>query len=203
MPLIVVDPSSRFTGDIDVPRQGLTSSVDILPLLVSLGHGGRRDWLVGDLGRIYRERHDLLPMLRSSQAPGRQYVLLASDEGVQGYLNFNSSPTHLFGVRPPELKFGLYANWKNGTAEIADDGTLETELYDLKYDLRIPALKQALLTNLIPNVLRAPLPGALGVAQDASKYAYLIYDALLQNVRPPGSSGGVNLQAQLPFGQDF
>ena len=215
VPLIVVDPSGRFTGDIDTPRQGLTSSVDILPLLVSLGHGGGRDWLSGDLGRIYAERHDLLPMLRSSQAPGRQYVLLASDEGVPGYYNFNHSPTHLVGVRTPELKFGLYANWRNPTAQIADDSTLETELYDystarglaeldnLKGDPRIPELKQALLANLIPNVLRAPLPGALRVAQTASRDAYLAYDALIRNVPAPGSSGGADLRAQLPFGQDF
>ena len=39
MPLIIVDPSGRFTGEIDTPRQGLTSSVDVLPLLTSLGHG--------------------------------------------------------------------------------------------------------------------------------------------------------------------
>ena len=215
VPLVVVDPSGRFTGDIDVPRQGLTSSVDVLPLLVSLGHGGRRDWLAGDLGRIYNERHDLLPMLRSSKAAGRQYVLMASDEGVQGYLNYNNSPTHIVGVRTPELKFGLYAKWRPSTAHIANDETLETEFYDystgpgraetdnLRYDLRIPALKQSLLKNLIPDVLRAPLPGALGAAQEVSKYAYIAYETLLQNVSPPGSSGGVDLQPQLPFGRDF
>ncbi len=215
VPLIVVDPSGRFTGDIDVPRQGLTSSVDVLPLLVSLGHGGGRGWLSGDLGRIYGERHDLLPMLRSSQAPGRRYVLLASDEGVPGYFNFNGSPTHLVGVRTPELKFGLYTNWRDSTAQIADDGTLETELYDystaagraeldnLKGDPRIPELKQALLENVVPNVLRAPLPAAFGVAQTASRYAYLAYDAIIRNVPAPGSSGGIDLRAQLPFGQDF
>ena len=56
-------------------------------------------------------------------------------------------------MRTPELKFGLYANWRDGTAQIVDDGTLETELYDyltargraeldnLKGDLRVPELK--------------------------------------------------------------
>jgi hypothetical protein len=40
-------------------------------------------------------------------------------------------------------------------------------------DPRIQALKQSLLGNLIPDVLRAPLPGALRVAQTASRVAYL------------------------------
>lgn len=217
VPLIVVDPSGRFTGDIDAPRQGLTSSVDVLPLLASLGRRGSRDWLTGNLRRIYAERHDLLPMLRSSQAPGRQYVLLATDESVPGYYEFNGSPTHIVGVRTQELKFGLYANWQGATAQIADDGTLESELYDystdagraeldnLKGDPRIPALKQALLADMIPNVLRAPLPGVLGAAQAASKYAYLAYDAVIRNIQAPSCNGGSteDLAALLPFGQDF
>lgn len=66
-----------------------------------------------------------------------------------------------------------------------------------------PALKHELLQELISNVLRAPLPGLLGAAQTASKYAYLAYDAIIWNVPPPGSSGGRNLRALLPFGQDF
>jgi hypothetical protein len=75
-------------------------------------------------------------------------------------------------------------------------------------DPRIQALKQSLLGNLIPDVLRAPLPGALRVAQTASRVAYLAYDALLQNLQnnscggnSPSSTG--DLPAQLPFGKDF
>ncbi len=217
VPLIVVDPSGRHTGDVDVLRQGLTSSVDLLPLLVSIGYGGR-SWLTGNLGQIYGERHDLLAMLRSAQAPGRQYVLLATDEAVPSYYNFNDSPTHLVGVRTQGLKLGVYANWQRGTAQIADDSTLETEFYDyatpagqaeldnLQHDQRIPALKQALLTDIIPNVLRAPLPGLLGAAQIVSRDAYLVYDAVLRRAKPQGSSGDASaaeILASLPFGQDF
>ncbi len=214
VPLIVVDPSGRFTGDIDTPRQGLTSSVDVLPLLVSLGLGGSRTWLSGDLDLIYGKRHDLLPMLQSSQAPGRQYVLLATDEAPPGYLNFNGSPAHLVGIRTQEMKFGIYANWVGPTSQIANDQTLETELYDystsggaaeldnLKDDPRIPALRQSLVNDIIPSELRAPLPGALGVAQDLSRIAYLTYDTLLRNLPTPGSSS-TDLRSVLPFGVDF
>ncbi len=190
-------------------------------MLVSLGHGGGRDWLRGNLGQIYAERHDLLPMLRSSQAAGRDYVLLATDESAPGYYNFNSAPPHIVGMRTQELKFGLYANWLGATAQIADDGTLETELYDYSTpagqaeldnistsnpsDPRIPALEQSLLGNLIPNVLRAPLPGLLGAAQTASRAAYLAYDALLRNIpnNSCGGSGADDISKLLPFGRDF
>ncbi len=64
-----------FTSDIATPRQGLTSSVDVLPLLVSLGYGGSRSWLTGNLGQIYAERHDLLPMLRVARQLGWPVVL--------------------------------------------------------------------------------------------------------------------------------
>ena len=122
---------------------------------------------------------------------------------------------HLVGVRTQELKFGLYANWQGVTAQIAADSTLETELYDYstakgqaelhnrKNDPRIPALKQLLLGDLIPNVLRAPLPGALGAAQTLSKVAYLAYAELIKNYNPMNSSGVADLLANLPFGQDF
>ena len=69
--------------------------------------------------------------------------------------------------------------------------------------LRVPTLRQSIIENLIPNVLRAPLPGALGVAQTASKVAYLAYDALARNYNPNNSRGVGDLLANLPFGQDF
>ena len=84
VPLIVVDPTGRFTGDIDVPRDGLTSSVDMLTMLVSLGFSGSRKWMVGPLAELYGNRHDMLPMLRSAQAAGRDHVLLATDEQAPG-----------------------------------------------------------------------------------------------------------------------
>jgi arylsulfatase A-like enzyme len=214
VPLIVVDPLGRFTSDIDTPRQGLTSSVDVLPLLVSLAVGGSRAWLTGYLGRIYGSRHDLLPMLRSSQAPGRQYVLLATDESVPGYFNFNGSPTHLVGIRSQGMKFCIYADWIRPTTRIADNKTLETELYDystpggvaeidnLKNDPRIPALRHSLINNIIPNELRGTLPGVLGVAQDVSRTAYLAYDTVIRNL-PATKPGTGTLQTVLPFGMDF
>jgi uncharacterized sulfatase len=80
VPFIVVDPTGRFTGDINVVRNDLTSSVDFLPLIVSLGYNGSQSWMKGDLLQLYKNRHDMLAMLRSANAPGRQYILFATDE---------------------------------------------------------------------------------------------------------------------------
>lgn len=79
MPLIVVDPSGRFTGELNQVREGLTSSVDMLRLLVSLGYNGSQQWLTGHLGALYGGCHNLIPMLQSANAPGRPYVLLTCD----------------------------------------------------------------------------------------------------------------------------
>jgi uncharacterized sulfatase len=40
VPLIVVDPTGQYNGDLDVVRSGLTSSVDILPMLATIANGG-------------------------------------------------------------------------------------------------------------------------------------------------------------------
>jgi Sulfatase len=173
VPLIVVDPSDRFTGDIDAIRTGLTSSVDILPMLVSLGYNGSRGWLTGDLARLYGRRHDLLPMLKSANAPGRPYVVFATDETVPDVYNFNNSPNHIIGVRTAEAKFGLYAKWAPGTTDISFDDA-ETEFYDYatpggraetdnrKDDPRAAILYRALWQDILPNELHAPLPLRFG-----------------------------------------
>ncbi|MBV9755983.1 MAG: sulfatase-like hydrolase/transferase, partial [Alphaproteobacteria bacterium] len=60
VPLVVFDPSGRFTGEIATERLGLTSSVDILPMLVSLAHNGSSSWRSGEFEALYGSRHDLL-----------------------------------------------------------------------------------------------------------------------------------------------
>ncbi len=191
VPLIVVDPSGRFTGDTDDVRTGLTSAVDILPLLVSLGYRGGRGWLAGDIGRIYRRRHNLLPMLKSADARGRPYVVFATDETVPNLYNFNNAPAHVIGVRTQNAKLGVYANWAAGTTDIAFDGTLETEYYDYstprgrleidnrKHEPGAALLYQALLHDILPHELRAPLPLSYVAAQTVAKNLYIDYVNLI------------------------
>ena len=186
VPLIVFDPTGRFTGDIETIRTGLTSSVDVLRMLVSLGYNGSQSWLTGDLAAMYGQRLNLLPMLQSAGAPGRPYVVFTTDEPTPTVYNFNNSPGHIIGLRTPDAKLGVYADWVTGTTEIKRD-SIQLEYYDyqtpggrLETDNRNndPAafvLLQQLLTNVLPNELRAPLPPIFIPAQIDAKARYISY----------------------------
>jgi hypothetical protein len=50
----------------------LSSSVDILPLLVSLGYNGSQSWMTGDLAAIYGKRLNLLPMVNGGSPDTRR-----------------------------------------------------------------------------------------------------------------------------------
>jgi sulfatase-like protein len=117
IPLIVVDPSHRFTGDIQEIRNGLASSVDLSTLLVSIGNKGSCNWMNRDLAQIYGDRHDMISMLKSAKAPGRPYVRYATDEVVPDYYNFNRAPTHVLGVRTEDTKLGTLRKMVPGHIE--------------------------------------------------------------------------------------
>jgi uncharacterized sulfatase len=193
VPLIVFDPTGRFTGDIPVIRTGLSSSVDILPLLVSLGYNGSQSWMTGDLAAIYGKRLNLLPMLQSASAPGRPYVVFTDDDPFPQLYNFNNSPVHIIGLRTPVAKLGVYADWVPGTTDIAPS-TIELEYYDYKTpggvletksrpnDPAAQLLLTALLTNVLPNELRAPLPPIFVPPQTLAKTEALAYLALINTI---------------------
>ncbi len=214
IPLIVVDPSGRFVDDTHVIRNGLTSSVDLFNMLVSIGYQGTNDWMKqGHLAAIYGDRHDMISMLKSSKAPGRPYVLFATDEIVPEYLNFNLSPLHVLGLRTEDSKLGAYAHWVPLTSNFV--GTVQQEFYDYSTargkleldstpgDARVQGLYENLTQNLIPNELQEPLPGALGVQQGLSKQAELLW-ALFVALQPPASwQVGNGLQKILGYGWGF
>jgi len=212
VPLIVVDPSQRFTGDIDTVRTGLTSSVDFMPLLVSLGNNGSQDWMRGRLASIYSQRHNMLPMLKSANAAGRPHVLLVTDELVPGDLIYNNAPIHIAGLRTESAKLGTYANWVSETAQIIR-GTMELEFYDYGTaegaaelantpdDPRAQRMLDLLLNRLIPDELQERLPGALGLVQDISREAYLL---LAQQVLTPDMSTSTRTRLRdLGYGRQF
>ena len=196
VPLIVVDPTGHFTGDIKTIRTGLTSSVDILPMLVSLGFSGSDSWMTPILQQIYGQRHDLLPMLKSKNAAGRPYVVFSTDEFTPQVYNFNDSPGHVIAVRTPTAKLGMYANWVKNTTNIAFDNTLEFEYYnystaggraetDNTYDPKNPAVQalyNQLVNSILPNELRAPLPSIFVPAQTLAQARYITYAGLINTL---------------------
>ena len=187
VPLIVADPSGRFTADEDILRRGLTSHVDLLPLLVTIGNLGSRAWMTGDLATIYGGRHDMFPMLKSANAPGRLYVLYATDEIVPITFNFNLAPLNILGLRTEDTKLGVYTSWVPLTSNIVPS-SIELEFYGYSTtggmleldntaasDPRAKAMEDVLLNNLLPNELQQTLPGTLGQEQASSKVVHLAY----------------------------
>jgi arylsulfatase A-like enzyme len=202
VPLIVFDPTGRFTGDIGTVRTQLTSSVDIMPMLVSFAYDGRRTWMRGDLAEIYRGRYDMFPLLKSDNEPGRDYALFSSDEVLSPMFDFatapdpvthNQTPFHIIGMITEKNKLGVYSNWQPASAEVIS-ASEQNEYYDYSTsggalelsntyatDPRAAEMKELLLNVLVPNELEAPLPRALQAVHATAQAVFLAFLALYEN----------------------
>jgi Sulfatase/TAT (twin-arginine translocation) pathway signal sequence len=202
VPLIVSDPTGRFTGDIGTIRTQLTSSVDIMPMLVSFAYEGSRSWMQGDFAMMYGSRFDMFPLLKSGTAPGRNYALFASDECLSPMFDFatapapvtnNKTPFHIIGLITANNKLGIYSNWLPASVnptpvdqqyEYYDYSTAGGVLeVDNTYSTNPNAqtMETQLLTQLVPNELEAPLPGAYQAIHVTAQAAFLVFVALLVN----------------------
>jgi uncharacterized sulfatase len=121
VPLIIRDsrPNSYAT-DTGALRNQLTSSVDLLPMIVTMGNGGSTQWMTGnEYQQLYgdNKRFDLLSILGNSKADGRTYALHSTDEFVPDIYNFNGAPLHVIGLIQTDkqgsnkTKLGVYTNW--------------------------------------------------------------------------------------------
>ncbi len=193
VPLYVKDPTGRFIGSTSQPeveRPQLTSSVDLMPLLMTLARDDRWRDPQSPYGHL-AGRLDLAALLRDPAAPGRNYILHTADEQVTASNspapNSGVPPTHVIAYRTPSAKLGLYSYWKPGTSDICSDGE-ELECYDYRTDSGRKELDNvagtslsnqlyATLTNkdngVIQKELRQPLPPALLPVQQAALKAYL------------------------------
>ncbi len=214
IPLIVVDPSERFVGDTHKIRNGLTSSVDLFNMLVSFGYNGTKDWMTGYLADIYGGRHDMISMLKSANAPGRPYVLFATDEIVPNYYNFNKAATHVLGLRKEGTKLGVYEKWVPPTSHIIP-GSIELEYYDYSTtrgqleldniasrDPRAYDESQTLLNEIVPDELQELLPPPLRAQQQLSKTAHLLYREFIA-LQPSGTWKNGGLTKILGYGGPF
>ena len=139
-------------------------------------------------------------MLQSAGAPGRPYVVFTTDEPTPTVYNFNNSPGHIIGLRTPEAKLGVYADWVTATTDIRPD-SIQLEYYDYqtpggrleidnrKNDPNAAYLLDTLLTDVLPNELRAPLPSSLIPEQEKAKARYLSYQDAIDQID----------KSQLPF----
>jgi arylsulfatase A-like enzyme len=221
VPLIVVDPSGRFTDDTHVIRSGFCSSVDLLNMFVTLGHKGDTTWLTQfPNNQIYANRLDMYSMLKSQWAPGRSYLLFSTDEIAPGFFDFNNSPTNILALRTNDTKVGVYSDWLPATTTI-NPRTVQLEFYDYctragqleiishPNDPRAEEGYEALVDNYIPNELAAPLPGnpldpnSLRFQQLKSEVAHLIYRDLIKNEPDSTWRTGNGLRELLGYGGQF
>jgi arylsulfatase A-like enzyme len=131
VPLLVKDPRGILTGQTQLERTQLTSSVDVAPLLLTIATGSD-EWRSEPHYSHIAGRADLAGILADPSAPGREHVLHATDETVTEYAiepYAADAPLHIVALRTPNAKYAIYSNW--GEDGITPLGVgQEAELYD-------------------------------------------------------------------------
>ena len=177
VPLLVKDPRGLLTSEPEVLRTQLTSSVDVAPLLLTIATGSQ-EWRRDPHYAHLAGRLDMASILADSAAPGRDYVLHATDEVVTEYAiepYAANAPLHVTALRTPTAKYATYSYWpEEGTTPLLRGR--ESELYDYtthsgRLELHNSAghndLEEILHTQLeraLREELRAPLAGELDLA---------------------------------------
>ena len=136
IPLIVKElyEDKIITNNPEIIRDQLTSSIDLVPMLVSLGNGGTMDWTSDpqyvknfntDLLYGGGKRFDMLKLVNQPDADGRKVASFTCDEITPNMFNPDSAPWHVIGCVFDNFtyhyngedvllngKFGFYYNWK-------------------------------------------------------------------------------------------
>ncbi len=178
VPLLVKDlRKQKVTGYMGQPRSQLSSSVDVAAMLLTLATGSNQWRLDGHYSHI-ASRLDLTRILSDKNAPGRPYILHATDEVVTEFAAepyAANAPLHVIALRTPQAKYATYSYWQSGGMSIQTNGE-QSELYDYSNQQgqmevanvagssSIEEPLRNMLNNAIAQELREPLPGQLGVA---------------------------------------
>ncbi len=174
VPLLVSDPRGKLTSAPERERTQLTSSVDVAPLLLSIASGSS-DWRGERRYEHLAQRLDLASILADPNAPGREYVLHATDETVTEFAiepYAADAPLHVVALRTEGAKLATYSNWEGEQIVPLAEGQ-ERELYDYgeesgRLELHNSAGEsplegslQALMAQAFAQELRQPLPSHL------------------------------------------
>lgn len=192
VPLLVKDPRGKLTSAPETLRNQLTSSVDVAPLLLTIASGSN-DWRSEEHYSHIAHRLDIAAILAEPQAPGRPYVLHATDETVTEYAiepYAADAPLHVVAMRTEKAKYATYSNWPEDGIEPLPAGE-ETELYDYstasgRMELHNSAGESELEAGLreqyqqaFEQELRRPLPYRL---QSAHQRGFLNYFAIARKI---------------------
>jgi arylsulfatase A-like enzyme len=178
VPFMVKDLRGILTDEIERPRTQLTSSVDVAPLLLTIATGSEQ-WRREPHYAHLAGRLPLAQILGNAGAPGRPFVLHATDEIVTEFAVAPfaaAAPLHVVAMRTPDAKYASYSHWAPSSITPVTQGE-ENELYDYSSHLgrlevqnlagesAIEAPLRDQLTHAMRQELRAPLPAHLRRAQ--------------------------------------
>jgi len=162
VPLIVKDPRGRLNAAPAQARTGLTSSVDVAPLLLTIATGSNA-WRNDSHYSQIAGRYDVARMLTDPTAPGRSMVLHATDEIVSEFAiepYAINAPLHVVAIRTANAKYALYSNWKGNTNAIESAGA-ERELYDYSSYSGVLELDNVSGSSTLEHALDAQLAAAV------------------------------------------
>lgn len=226
IPLIVRDTRNIITRNPEQVRGQLTSSVDLLRMIVTMGYGGS-GWMTGNpnYNQLYGSRCDLLSILGNPNAFGRTYALHSTDEFVPDAANFNNANLHVIGLIQTlsngsnKTKLGVYTKWKKEIESpqqatvIPPQSNSDKEFYDVNQPneiLSTPTSSAAQSAfqklfggsgqlGLLYSELQAPLPTQ--ALQDAQTRAYHELMRYMDTVN--GLESGKSLPQQDDSGGDL
>ncbi|EFV12646.1 sulfatase-like hydrolase/transferase [Segniliparus rugosus] len=181
VPLYIRDPSGRLTPKPGDTRDHFTSSVDLAPLLVTIGAGGDQ-WRGDPRYAHLKDRANIAAIARDPKAKGRPWVAHATDDlNIEelGVALPTAAPGHILAVRTRAAKLAVYSEWRAGTMEADPDAPHEREYYDYSTDQgrhelvnhagkNIPGEHElyALLEHEVTPEVNAPLPDPLAAARE-------------------------------------
>ena len=164
VPFYVHDPTGHLNVAPHHGRSQLTSSADVVPLMLTIAHGSnawRKERHLSHLaGRL-----DMASICSDPHAPGRDWVLHATDEDVTEFATqpyAADAPRHVVALRTSRAKIALYSNWRPGTIEVEQAGQ-EVEVYDYGTpEGRMELTSQTSSSPLEPRELPSSLTSPLG-----------------------------------------
>ncbi|SLC94405.1 sulfatase family protein [Mycobacteroides abscessus subsp. massiliense] len=132
VPLYIRDPHGTLTPKSGDTRAQLTSSVDLAPLLLTIGTGGNT-WRDEERYAHLVHRADIATIAQNHSTPGRSWVAHVTDDVFveeAGAAIHTTAPEHLIAVRTTKGKLGVYSHWLSGDTDIDPSAPQERELYD-------------------------------------------------------------------------
>jgi arylsulfatase A-like enzyme len=185
VPLIISDPAGALGARPNTRRHQITSSVDLAPLLLTIGTGSN-DWRSDPRYSHISTRADIARMVRDPAARGRDRALHATDEVLTEFALLPyaaDAPLHIKGLITHDAKYATYSHWRRGTIEPLTRG-VQSELYDYRTRAGYQEIDNqagsspreaqlaAALDQATIEELRAPLPFTLVAAQQRGLAQY-------------------------------